>query len=243
MRIVNRILLGLAMAGALAAQTPAASTVLAPPPEPPHEQRVFVLKYADAYHVANVLAVFGYGIKPDRDMHVIAVSAPPGAMTAIEDAIKRLDVPTAAAKDIDLVVYLVVAAEQPSAGAGLPSELQPVADQLRKIFSYKSFRLLDSILLRTQPGNRAVADGVITPGGESKTTYEFTVQPSAVTDAPDGRLIRLDNLRLSMALPGDRHAGFNTEITVREGQKVVVGKSNMGSDQALILVVTAKLTE
>jgi len=40
------------------------------------------------------------------------------------------------------------------------------------------------------------------------------------------------------------NAGIHTEITVREGQKVVVGKSNMGgTDQALILVVTANVTE
>jgi hypothetical protein len=36
---------------------------------------------------------------------------------------------------------------------------------------------------------------------------------------------------------------IRTEISVREGQRVVVGKSNMGPDQALILVVTAKVTE
>jgi hypothetical protein len=115
---------------------------------------------------------------------------------------------------------------------------------MKKIFSYKGFRLLDSILLRTQPGNRAVANGVIRPNGEGKTPYSFTVQPSAVTDDPKGRLIRLDNLKLNMRVPGGDDAGIMTEISVREGQKVVVGKSNLGTpDQALILVVTAKVTE
>jgi len=242
MKIVKQVLFGWAMAGALAAQT-----APAPPPaesakaESPHQQRVFLLKYADARNVANVLAVFGYGIKADRDMHVVAVSAPAEAMSAIEDAVKRLDVPAAAPKDVDLVVYMVVASEQSPAGGSLPPELQPVADELKKIFSYKSFRLLDSILLRTQPGNRAVANGVI--GTTNSSPYSFTVQPSAVTEDPKGRLIRLDNLRLDLHLPGDRVAGINTEITVREGQRVVVGKSNMGTDQSLILVVTAKVTE
>jgi hypothetical protein len=112
-----------------------------------------------------------------------------------------------------------------------------VTDELKKVFSYKSFRLLDSILLRTQPGNKAVANGVI-----GKTPYSFTVQPSAVTDDPKGRLIRLDNLRLNMRVGGD-DTGISTEITVREGQRVVVGKSNMGTDESLILVVAAKVTE
>jgi hypothetical protein len=240
MKIVKRILFGLALAGALAAQTGIPAPPPAQPPEPPRQQRVFMLKYADARHVADVLAVFGYGIRADRDMHVVAVSAPAEAMAAVEDAIKRLDVPAAAPKDIDLVVYMIVASEQPSTDGNLPSELQPVADEVKKIFSYKSFRLLDSILLRTQPGNRATAEGVI---GESKTTYRFEVQPSAVTEAPEGRLIRLDNLNLTLRLSGDREAGIRTEITVREGQRAVVGKSNMGLGQSLILVVTAKVTE
>jgi hypothetical protein len=242
MKTVKRILLGLAMAGALAAQTAAtAAPPPAQPPEPPHQQRVFLLKYADARNVASVLEVFGYGIKADRDMHVVAVSAPAEAMSAIEDAVKRLDVPTAASRDIDLIVYLVMASEQPSASGNLPPELEPVADEMKKIFSYKSFRLLDSILLRTQPGNRATASGTI-PTGESKTMYSFDVRPSAVTEDPKGRLIRLDNLNLTMN-GGNNNAGIHTEIAVREGQRVVVGKSNMGSGGSLILVVTAKVTE
>src|ERR1022692_3243090 len=91
-------------------------------------------------------------------------------------------------------------------------------------------------------------------------SYGFSVVPSAVTEdakgrlirldnldlslhGPGDRLIRLDNLDLSLHGPGDRVAAIHTEITVREGQRVVVGKSNMGTDQSLILVVTAKVTE
>jgi hypothetical protein len=239
-KTVKRILFGLALAGALVAQTEAPPL---PPPAMPHQQRVFMLKYADARHVADVLRVFGYGIQADRDMHVVAVSAPAGAMSAIEDAVKQLDLPTAAPKDIDLVVYMIAASEQSSADGSLPPELQPVADEVKKIFSYKSFRLLDSILLRTQPGNRASADGVIQPGVESKTSYSFQVLPSTVTEDPQGRLIRLDDLSLILHLPGERQAAIRTEINVREGQRAVVGKSNMGLGQSLILVVTAKVTQ
>lgn len=244
MKTVKRILFGLAIAGALAAQT--AATAVPPPaqfPEPPRQQRIFVLKYADPRHVADVLGVFGYGIRADRDLHVLAVSAPVAAMSAVEDAIKRLDVPTAAPKDVDLIVYLVVASEQPAPGAGLPPELQPVADELKKVFSYKGFRLLDSILLRSQPGNTASAKGTIKPNEEARSmSYTFQVSPSAVTEDPNGRLIRLDNLQLNVE-GGDHNAGIRTEITVREGQRVVVGKSNMGTGGSLILVVTAKVTE
>ena len=236
MNTVKRILVTLAAAGGLAAQT---VTMTPPPaaPEQPHQQKVFMLKYADARHVAEVLRVFGYGIQSDRDLKVVAVSAPALAMSAIEDAVKQLDVPAAAPKDIDLAVYMIVASEQPSAGSNLPAEMDPVAGELKKIFSYKSFRLLDSIMLRTQPGNRASTSGI---AGASR--YDFSAMPTAVTDDPNGRLIRLDNLDLTLHVPGDHVASIRTEITVREGQRVVVGKSNLGSDGSLILVVTAKVT-
>jgi len=42
-----------------------------------------MLKYADARHVADVLGIFGYGIRADRDLHVVAVSAPVEAMAAV----------------------------------------------------------------------------------------------------------------------------------------------------------------
>jgi len=167
-------------------------------------------------------------------------------MAAIEDAIKRLDVPAAAPKDIAMIVYLVVASEQAAPGDSLPQELEPVIRHLKGLFPFKSFRMLDTLALRTQPGNKAAASGIINTGG-SDTTYHFTVRPSGVNEDPQGRLIRLSDLSLGLRVPtrrGLEDAGINTEITVREGQKVVVGKSNMGTpDQALILVVTANIAE
>jgi hypothetical protein len=42
----------------------------------------------------------------------------------------------------------------------------------------------------------------------------------------------------------DNNSGIRTDVDVREGQKVVVGKSNIsGSVDALILIVTAKVVE
>ncbi|HLY19792.1 MAG TPA: secretin N-terminal domain-containing protein [Bryobacteraceae bacterium] len=241
---MQRIVFALAFAGGLVAQQTQPPPPETRPPEPPHQQRVFLLKYADARNIANVLGVFGYGIKADRDLHVVAVSAPAEVMTAIDEAVKRLDVPAAAPKDVDLVVYMVVASDQPSAGSGLPSELQAVGDELKKIFAYKSFRLLDSVVLRTQPGNRAEANGVVVvPNNVGERPYHFSVIPSAVTDDLKGRLIRLDQLHMNVSLPGSHEVGIQTEITLREGQQVVVGKSNMGTDQALVLVVTAKVVE
>src|SRR5580700_1270364 len=119
MKSVKRILFSLAVAGALAAQNTAVVPPPAQAPELPRQQRIFMLKYADARHVADVLGVFGYGIRADRDLHVVAVSAPAEAMSAIEDAIKRLDLPAAAPKDIDLVVDMILASDHSAADGTL----------------------------------------------------------------------------------------------------------------------------
>jgi hypothetical protein len=237
---IGELLAGLTIAGVLVAQTPAPAETA--PPAPPSEKRIFPVRYADVGALAHVLSVFGYHIEPDRGLHVLAVSAPHDAMTAIEDAVKQLDVPAAAPRDVDLIVYLILASQQAAGPGGIPPDLQPIANELQGLFSFKGFRTLDTILLRTKPGNTASANGVT--GEADKTQYGFTVRPSAVTEDAKGRLIRLDDLKLNLTASGGMQAGINTEITVREGQKVVVGKSNIGGiDQALILVVTAKLTE
>ena len=47
-------------------------------------------------------------------MRAIAVTAEKGAMAVIEDAIKQLDVPSAAPKNIELTVYLVMGSDAES---------------------------------------------------------------------------------------------------------------------------------
>jgi len=243
MRIMKRILCALALTGMLLAQDTTTTTQTSNP-QHSNPSRVFVLKYADADTVARVLAVFGnVNVRSDRGMHVVAVNAPAEIMPSVEEAINRLDVPAAAPRDIDLVVYMVVASQQASAPDNLLPELQPVAAELKRVFAYKSFHLLDSVAIRIEPGRRASARGVIREAGEGKSPYTLDVNSAAVTDDPKGRLIRLSDLSLTMRVPGGDEAGVHTDITVREGQRVVVGKSNIGPDQALILVLSAKVVD
>jgi hypothetical protein len=66
-------------------------------------------------------------------------------------------------------------------------------------------------------------------------------------------VIHVDNMRLDVSTPRGtdkdgkvnyRSVGISTDIDAAEGQKIVVGKSNFnGSDDALILVVTAKVVQ
>ena len=105
---MKRVLLALALLCAPAvAQQPA--------PRPDEEiQKVVTVKYVDPEALRNLLANFGIITRVDSRLKVITLSGTRSRVTTAEDAIKQLDVPAAAQKDIELTVYFVVASDQPN---------------------------------------------------------------------------------------------------------------------------------
>ena len=79
--------------------------------------RVIELKHADVMAVAQVLGPFGAGISFNREMKVMTVNGPTSIVAAIEEAVKKLDVPPPQLPNIELTAYLVVASPQPAAGS------------------------------------------------------------------------------------------------------------------------------
>jgi hypothetical protein len=211
--------------------------------------KMFQVKYANVGQLREVLSVFGAFINADGHLKVLTVRAPEKILTAIEESIKLLDVPPAPVRNFDLTVHLLIASSQPAANA-LPAELDPAIKQLKSIFNYKGYRLLETLLLRTREGQAADLSGNL-PSTDSAVpiSYEFHINSAWII--PDGkeRVFRINNLKLNLRVPikgagGTYGAGITTDIDVREGQKVVVGKANIdNSDSALILVLTAKVVD
>src|SRR5579872_4905471 len=93
------MILALCCAPLLAQQTPTEKP--ADKPRPPDVQKLFILKYADPQRLRELLRVFdpsGASTVSNNELHALAVSAPSNVMQAIEDAITKLDVPSAAPK-------------------------------------------------------------------------------------------------------------------------------------------------
>lgn len=220
----------------------------------PTEQKVFVLKYADAQNLRNLLQVFHATVDANRDMRVLAVDATPTTMAAIEDAIKRLDVPSAAPVNVDLTVYMLVGheGENPAGSAAVPKELDSVVTQLKNAFAFKNYSLLDVLELRTRTGQGA---STTSSGGAVQTGMGNSSQPvitqlrlsSAGVDS-DGSSIHINQLNANIRMPVSSGNGFeyqnlgvNTDIDIKEGQKVVIGRLGISKDQALFLVMTVKI--
>ncbi len=219
--------------------------------------KVIEVRHADVGRLAEVLkGVFRGTIKYDGALRVIAVYVPKDTLPAIEDVIKRFDVPPATTKNVELTAYLVVASEQSESSAYIPSELQPVIKQLKGIFAYQGFRLLDTLVLRSREGTGGDMSGVA-PSAKSEgspsapTIYQLKFGSTRIASDEKGRIIWFNGLRLGTRVPIVTGGGFNyqdigiaADVDVREGQKVVVGKSSIGGpDRSLFMVVSAKVTE
>jgi hypothetical protein len=228
-----------------------AAPVLAQTGSDPTEQiqKLVTVKYADPRAIRILLQNFGVVIQMDEQMKVLALSGNRANVTTAEEAIKQLDVPGAAQKDIDLTVYFVVGSDDPNlAGSAIPADLQSTVATLKTTFPYKAYLMLDVLSLRTRSGVSASTSGQLSRA--RLTTFSM----GAASLEGDGTLIQLRNLHAGLRIPNGvdkngqnvhQDTGITTEVVdVKEGQKLVVGRSSLnGPDTALFLVLIAKVAQ
>jgi hypothetical protein len=233
----------------------------------PTARKLFVLKYADPQQLFSLISGLGGSPQTNQELHAITVAAPEPNMPGIEDAIRRLDVPQSSPQNIELTVYLL-AGEDGSGGAGpdLPKDLAGVVTQLKNAFSYKSYRLWDVLTMRTRTGKEVTAssNGGAVQVGAAMMPVSTQFRFSSVSTSADGT-IHIAGLRSSNRVPvptsGQSTApivgsgallntqfsyaevGLNTDIDIKDGQKVVVGKQSAGPNQALFLILTAHVAQ
>ncbi len=236
--------------------------------QPPAEkqkwnQKLFDIKYANVpdlgRFITGSLIQAGARVTWDEKMRVISVGGTDEALLQMAaDIVKRYDVPTVAGtgRNIEMIVHLMLAAPKGESGDAVPADLSPVVKQLKSVFGYNDFHIVDSAVLRTREGVGAEVSGnaSLAPGvpGAPNSSYQIRLGNTAVTPTEKGNMIRIDQFRFGarspQQMPGGNwnftDIGFNTNLDVREGQKAVVGKSKIdGTDRALILVVSARAVD
>jgi hypothetical protein len=223
-------------------------------------RRTFQLKYTDPRNLANLIK--SGQISSDSALKAMTVVARDNAaMSEVEEIIKRFDVPPPPVHNIDVTIYLMSALGQPAGGA-VPAELESVVKQLKSTFSYKGYQLIDTEVIRVRAGQGGEVSGVVMEGPSmegNRTISQVKFFAASVTTDEKGRAIRINSLKIGLKIPivvngtgalaGQKQyhyidTGMSTDVDVREGQKVVVGKANMdGSDRASIVVLMAKVVE
>jgi hypothetical protein len=224
-----------------------------------HVQKVFAIKHADVEAIARTLRIFPVPVDANRDLRVIAVSAPAALLPTIEDTIRRLDVPPPTPQNVELTVYLLLASNQEPSAAAVAPDLEGVVKQLKTTFAFKGLHTIDTLVVRSRDKQSADVKGLARFDADipNPSTYGFGYRAASILSDEKGRSIRLDGLRFTARIVVKRQseassvvgydaldAGFGTDVDVREGQKVVVGKAAIGgTNNALILVITAKVLE
>ncbi len=193
---------------------------------------------AEAQAVLELLEV-DFALKPDQNLIVLR-----GEQYAVETALKVIDALDEPRPSIDLNVYVLSASKQGS--ADVPKDLEAAVGQLRSVFGYSGFELLDSITLRVLEGRRGRADGGIRLGeGTARTGYRFGFQKVSVVPEDDFLNIRIKQLKFDVNsdVAGTLRASLMTDVQIREGQKAVIGSSTPeGAGETLILIVEATAT-
>jgi hypothetical protein len=212
--------------------------------------KIFEVKYQDVSRLAQLLSPFGARLQPSGEFKAITASGRPELVTAVGEAIKRFDVPV---KNVEVTLYILAGVSQAPQQENIPKELDGVTKQLRGLFAYQGYRLLDTMLMRGREGQGAQANGVGASAGGSTFPIRYQVRFNSTSVTPDGKgnMVRIDRLNFSANVPiqssgggmTNVDTGINTDVDVREGQKFVVGKTGMGGADALILVLTAKVVD
>jgi hypothetical protein len=208
------------------------------------ETKIFQIRNVDPGELQRALSMFRSNITySGGTLRVLSVRAPKEIMPAIEDAIKRLDVPSPR-RDAELTIFVLLASDQADAGTSLPSALQPVANQLKGVLSYKAYQLVDTLIARANDTRSLVTlSGTVTLGPQISANYSF--QSRFRIENPDGKMpvLRLSEMhfRLNPQAPGQGEVRIAADVDVPQGQQVVVGKATMG-DRAVILVMTSKFS-
>jgi len=133
----------------------------------------------------------------------------------------------------------------------LPSELNEVVVELKKILNYKTFSLSNTMVVRAQDGGPFVSTD---EAGSDSTRLYLRIEHIGIAPGETAPVLQLGKLifRVFAVLQtGEGKEGSKggpaelaTSINVPVGQKVVVGKTSLGSpDEAYILVMTAKVLD
>ncbi len=168
--------------------------------------------------------------------------------------------------NLDTQLYLLFATNQEVDDAKLPSNLEPVVKQLRASLPFKNYRLAATLINRVKNQGRLNLQWVGGPllasaaaSAQTPSFNEFKVnQVKLVTDANGRDVVRMDGFRFGARIPiqtgttiasnspavpilNYENTGLNTDISMHEGEPVIVGTLNLGpSGDAIILVMTAR---
>lgn len=227
--------------------------------------RVFEVKYREPGALVQAIGLLGSGFKGasirySDEFNTITVRDFPENIAAMEEALKRLDTPQPARApqpDVQFHIHIMIASNTDLPPGDFPAELHDVVTQLRSTLSYKNYGVMTSVIQRSQGKVKGDVEGsgvaeskllnLPSPQGNPSFYSYKIVNPEMAAPASGTTVIDLQrfifNLRVPLSIGTTiqyQNVGFETPLSLREGEKVVVGTTAMG-DKGLVVVVSAKV--
>jgi len=249
--------------------TPQVTVAREPDPDPAvlkaMKSRVFEVKHRNPYRLVNSLRALCSGVRGSRidsedseGIKTISVRDFPENITAIEEAIQRMDAPSATStiQDVELHVQVLFASKQPVPEGSLPEKLLSVVKSLKGTLSYRGYTLAATFVQRWDLSRgRAIQGrgqvdgapfGIGTVKDPSQLRIEWEASPASGYEPRLNAAFSLQIPKFQLALTELNHSGSNglakleTSVNLKEGEHVVVGTSVI-KDQGLVVVLTAKV--
>ena len=221
--------------------------------EEPRAQKIVPVTTGDTTNIYRTVesVMQGTPLHITAYQNTIVLNGPPDLVASAEQLIKNLMSSAPRERNIEVSGYIVLASvESKPEAANMPPDLEPVLKQFRSLLNYKSFRVLDTLILRGKENSGMGTTGFLTVPGSQAGTSDFRVQRPTVTDD----IIHLKDLMLRIMIPtgynnvkgdpGYHEVHIATDADVKAGQKVAIGKASVNEKgDALILVVSAKVVD
>jgi len=170
--------------------------------------------------------------------------------------------------NLDTQLHIIVGTNQDVADPKMPTSLDAVVKQLRATLPFKNYRLAATLINRVKNegkldlswvGGPLAPVGATTAATPSFSTFRLRQLKLVRTD--EGQIVQMLGFYFGARIPiqtngamaatgavppvfNYEQTGVSTDISMREGEPVIVGTLNVGpSGDAIILVVSAKRTQ
>ena len=222
--------------------------------------RVIPIRNADPVRISGTLQNLMGGplLKIVPSEGAIVVRSNETLIDIVEKAVRQLDV-AKPPEGVELTMFLLLGHAEESSDESIPEALNPTIEQLKNVLPYRGYTLMDSMLQRGKDGSVVKVSSVAEsePGAQQPTIISLYLTPK-IQAGSNPRRISLENLNLSGRIPvvtgtvrSDQglpkaewqyiDVGINTNLDVQEGQYTVVGKTGIGPDRSIVLVILAKV--
>jgi hypothetical protein len=248
---MSKLVLAVMVAVSAVAQTNAPDTV----------RKVVDVKHLSgdrASRAVNLLKAYMHPVGSvhfDQALKAAVLIGPDKVVAGAEALLAKFDSPTGLRPDrqVQLRIHLVEALPEAAAASAMPAEIAPAVEQMKKTFTYKGYRHVDTVTALGKEG--IMGAGTIYSPDESianRITYNFRVQALDVLE--DGKTVALKNFTFQMKVPYTMRlsqsssqtqvaeTNINTDLTIQTGQKLVVGKLASSTPQnAMFVILTAEV--